>query len=304
MTPANERITCACKRARIRFFDVFRFTRNVRFKRFTPQLWVNPRKSNVSGFPSPRRCRSRVANRPNSISRVFSGCSCKPNFPKIFQGVSRNIQPRGGVGSPARNRRHNARRRHRPWHSASATAAPRGRRRSEGHIGEQRRDHRPCPVPLSSTVTTPSSSIPALSHFWIRRMIRSSPIRCSTNLTSHSWLTAPKKFLDVGVKYPVHLPFLDRRRKREPAHHAGSSSRSKPVGEATEVAFIDRVESMTVAPWTILSSRAAMASGRCLPSAFGYLHPGERVAVGRLLYGPVCAGPRAGARGLPRSPPT
>ena len=34
----------------------------------------------------------------------------------------------------------------------------------------------PWPVPRSSTVTTPSSSIPALSHFWMRRMMRFSPI--------------------------------------------------------------------------------------------------------------------------------
>src|SRR6267142_1738167 len=50
----------------------------------------------------------------------------------------------------------------------------------------------PCPVPLSLTVTTPSSRTPALSHFWIRRMMRRSPTRCSTNLMSHSWLTVSK----------------------------------------------------------------------------------------------------------------
>jgi hypothetical protein len=31
-----------------------------------------------SGFLSPRSFRSRVANRPNSIRRVLSGCSSKP----------------------------------------------------------------------------------------------------------------------------------------------------------------------------------------------------------------------------------
>src|SRR5256885_15035921 len=50
----------------------------------------------------------------------------------------------------------------------------------------------PCPVPLSLTLTTPSSSTPALSHFWIRRMMRRSPIRCSRNRPSHSWLTVSK----------------------------------------------------------------------------------------------------------------
>src|SRR5258707_10942404 len=62
----------------------------------------------------------------------------------------------------------------------------------------------PCPVPLSLTVTIPSSRTPALSHFWIRRMMRRSPMRCSTNLMNHSWLTVEER-ADVGVQYPVHL---------------------------------------------------------------------------------------------------
>src|SRR5271163_4842210 len=36
--------------------------------------------------------------------------------------------------------------------------------------------------------------MPARSHFWIKRMMRLSPIRCSRKRTSQSWLTAPKKF--------------------------------------------------------------------------------------------------------------
>ena len=57
---------------------------------------------------------------------------------------------------------------------------------SSGEITE------PCPVPLSLTVTAPSSRMPAFSHFRIRRMMRLSPIRCSTKRTSHSWLTVSK----------------------------------------------------------------------------------------------------------------
>src|SRR6202030_2948821 len=57
----------------------------------------------------------------------------------------------------------------------------------------------PCPVPLSLTVTIPSSRTPAFSHFWIRRMMRRSPTRCSTNLMSHSWLTVSK---EVTTHYP------------------------------------------------------------------------------------------------------
>jgi hypothetical protein len=35
--------------------------------------------------------------------------------------------------------------------------------------------------------------MPARSHFWIRRLMRLSPIRCSRKRTSHSWLTLPKE---------------------------------------------------------------------------------------------------------------
>src|SRR6516165_4646003 len=58
---------------------------------------------------------------------------------------------------------------------------------SSGEITE------PCPVPTSLVVTTPSSRMPARSHFWIRRMMRLSPIRCSRKRTNHDWLTLPKE---------------------------------------------------------------------------------------------------------------
>src|SRR6266550_2928554 len=47
---------------------------------FFTQICVKPRKLNVSGFPSPRRCRLLIANGPNSSSRVFSGCNSRWNF--------------------------------------------------------------------------------------------------------------------------------------------------------------------------------------------------------------------------------
>src|SRR3984957_15668905 len=99
----------------------------------------------------------------------------------------------------------------------------------------------PCPVPLSSTVTTPSSSIPALSHFWIRRMMRLSPIRCSRKRTSQSWLTAPKKFRMSASSIQFTFFYFDRRRKCV-QRIVRSSSGSEPVGEADEVAFVDGIE--------------------------------------------------------------
>src|SRR5258707_1395497 len=46
----------------------------------------------------------------------------------------------------------------------------------------------PWPVPLSATVTTPSSRMPAVSHLRIRRMMRLSPMRCSRKRINQSWL--------------------------------------------------------------------------------------------------------------------
>src|SRR5262249_53515589 len=62
----------------------------------------------------------------------------------------------------------------------------------------------PWPVPLSATVTTPSSRMPALSHLRIRRIMRS-PTRCSKNLTSQSWPTLPKE----GATTTHHRDFPD-----------------------------------------------------------------------------------------------
>ena len=57
------------------------------------QMCVNPKKSNVSGLPRPRSCRRREACRPNSISRVLSGCNSSSNFAsrlaKLVQEPSR-----------------------------------------------------------------------------------------------------------------------------------------------------------------------------------------------------------------------
>ena len=49
---------------------------------------LNPRKSHVSGFPSPLLFRLISAYRPNSIRRVFSGCSSSPNFASLYRNCS------------------------------------------------------------------------------------------------------------------------------------------------------------------------------------------------------------------------
>jgi hypothetical protein len=65
---------------------------------------------------------------------------------------------------------------------------------------------------------------------WVEAFARNHrlPIEWAEKGVRKSWLTAPKKVLDVGVKYPVHLPYFDRRRKCI-QRIVRSSSRPKPV---------------------------------------------------------------------------
>ena len=63
---------------------------NVPFFRERVQKCVKPKKSNVSGFPSPWRFRLLIAQRPNWISLVLSGCNLRPNSPRRARIAARN----------------------------------------------------------------------------------------------------------------------------------------------------------------------------------------------------------------------
>src|SRR5262249_26334384 len=65
--------------ARIRFLMVLRPMTNDPHLRDRVQKCVKPRKSNVSGFPSPRLSRCLAAWRPKRINRVLSGCNANSN---------------------------------------------------------------------------------------------------------------------------------------------------------------------------------------------------------------------------------
>ena len=54
-----------------------------------PQIWVKPRKSNVSGFPLPRLALSSTAKRPKAISRVFASLSSRLNCPRRSRSAIR-----------------------------------------------------------------------------------------------------------------------------------------------------------------------------------------------------------------------
>src|SRR6516165_640584 len=67
--------------ARRRFRILLRNTRNLPFFLACPQMWVKPRKLNVSGLPSPCFFRLSAAKSPNSIRRVLSGCDTPAGVP-------------------------------------------------------------------------------------------------------------------------------------------------------------------------------------------------------------------------------
>lgn len=62
------------------FGDTDPLIRNHPSLRVTSHMWVKPRKSNVSGFPSPHSPRLLAANRANSKSQVVSSWNSKPNL--------------------------------------------------------------------------------------------------------------------------------------------------------------------------------------------------------------------------------
>jgi len=51
--------------------------------------------------------------------------------------------------------------------------------------------------------------MPTFSHFWIRRMMRLSPIRCFHEADEPVFAHLVEERPDVGVQYEVHLPAVD-----------------------------------------------------------------------------------------------
>ena len=157
-----------------------------------PQINVKPRKLKVSGLPSPRRARRAAAKRPNSIRRVLSGCSDSENSANRSRmasqnaGISLALEAEDNIVGIAHDD-HVAR-----GLAPSPTLGPEVEDVMQVDVGQHGETTDPCPVPVSLTVTIPSSSTPALSHFRIRRSKRGSPIRCRRKRTSQDWLTASK----------------------------------------------------------------------------------------------------------------
>src|SRR5271169_6192037 len=85
-------ILIASRLARIRFLIVLRPMTNEPHLRDRVQKCVKPRKSKVSGFPSPSFSRCLAAWRPKRISRVLSGCNANLNLHIRSLRSSRNVR--------------------------------------------------------------------------------------------------------------------------------------------------------------------------------------------------------------------
>jgi hypothetical protein len=68
--------------------------------RVRPQMWAKPRKSKVSGLPSPWALRLAAAKRPNSISLVLSGWSARAYSATRFSRSARNRTASVQGGNP------------------------------------------------------------------------------------------------------------------------------------------------------------------------------------------------------------
>src|ERR671937_81490 len=99
----------------------------------------------------------------------------------------------------------------------------------------------PCPVPLSLTITIPSSMTPALSHLRIRRMMRRSPLH---EPDEPFLVHRVEERLNVGVQYEAHLLAVDCDAERI-QRIVRAAFRPESIRDAEEVFLVDRVPRWT-----------------------------------------------------------
>src|SRR5271166_2769039 len=86
----------------------------------------------------------------------------------------------------------------------------------------------------------------------------------------------PEEVLDVGVKYPVHFPYFDRRRQRV-QRIVRPSPGSEPVRETAEVAFVDSVERHDGCALYDLVFQGGDRERPLLPIGLRYVRPARRL---------------------------
>ena len=244
------------------------------------QMCVKPRKSNVSGLP--------IA----PLLPVSGGEPPELDQPRLVrvQLQPELREPLAKLGEEPLARRPRARN---PTTKSSAKRTmitspcacvtsppcrPTGRRRSAGR--RSRAAATPMPPAVSPPRVSdhcPSSMTPALSHLWISRRTRSVRDPVLEELHQPAVIKLVEEVADVRVEHPVHLLPHDPDRERVQRIDAGcapAGTRRRSPGSPPRRSALS---TSTTARWTILSSSAAMPSGRCRPSAFGMYDPPRRL---------------------------
>src|SRR6516225_3262150 len=133
----------------------------------------------------------------------------------------------------------------------------------------------PCPVPLSLIVTTPSSMTPALSHFWIRRMMRRSPIPMLQEADQPLLVDLVEERADVGVQYEAHLLAVDADAERI-QRIMRAASWPEPIRQSEEVFLVDRVQQLGHCPLDNLILKRSNRERTLSSVRFGYVNSPAR----------------------------
>src|SRR5260370_36415863 len=88
---------------------------------------------------------------------------------------------------------------------------------------------------------SPSSITPALSHFWINRRMRGVSDAMLHELDQPTLVEVIEKSSNVGIQNVVHLLLQERVRQRIQRLML-AAPRTKPIGKAQKILFIDLVE--------------------------------------------------------------
>ena len=151
-----------------------------------------------------------------------------------------------------------------PCVPAAPWAAQRSKTSCRERFARSGRALPPWGVPSSCCRHCPSSSTPALSHLRMWRTTRWSPIRCSTNFTSHSWSIASREATNVGIEYPVDVALFhpDRDRIQRMVRAASWAGTGR---EAEKLFLVDGVEHLDCRPLDDFVFQRRLADGALAP---------------------------------------
>src|ERR1019366_120275 len=203
-----------------------------------PQMCVKPRKLKLSDFPSPRSRRDLSAKRPNSMSRVLSGCSPRPNFANRSRRSVRNrrlftmLEPNHEVVAES----------HDDHVTMCMLLSPLLGPQVEHIVQVDLSQYRRNAAALDRTDLA-VHSLPILQHASVQPFLDEShdalvPDSVLDKLHQPFMDKGSKEVPNVGVEHPVHLLFRDADRGRV-QRLVRAASRSEPIRKAEKIRFID-----------------------------------------------------------------